>query len=821
MVLGYMPLHAQENSVEALIEFTYKNLAQSSSKDILEKILDLETAKDTIKQQVVLKIRSHQCLFDYYFVKKDFQNAIRNSIALQYFIKTKAPDKLQALSEIYYKTGVLYATNQNRLKSIEYYQKGVTEISKQAMGDYWCKNLNAYINTSISLNRITVDLVNYLNDFSSLCTKENDFESLATNYSQLAFAFAKSNKINDALAYHKKAYDAYQKSGNKTSSAAALNNIGYLLRKNTKYQESIEPLNNANTILKSINLEWPEVYNNLAVNYAYMNKFFEAEILFIKALSINKSKNNTKGIAESNNYLALSSMLQNNGKDARDYINRAVDISTREDYKDVLAESYLILSKLEAKESNYKASQEYESKYNQVIAQLNESEIERNKREQETNYESEKDEKRILNEINEKDKRELELIQLRLMTEKIKQERESEVKQQILLKEKTEQSLLAARRQIEIQTKDLQVAQLEQEKQKQATEFAQREKESIKQQKDKELKSLKEKNKLEAEARIEKFESQQSKARQTFSLIGLILVTALLLVALYAFFRNRKQKRVIELSNVKLQSSNEEISKQKDVIEYKNEQITDSINYAQTIQASILPQEKQLKELFKEVMMIYLPREKVSGDFPWLFIKNDSIYIGAVDCTGHGVPGALLSVIGHFVLNESIQKPQVTTPGLLLDYLHHGVKQTLKQEENIETRDGMDVAMCKFDLTNRVLEFAGAHRPMYHLRKGELNEYKGTRRPIGGIKYKDNEGFANERINLEEGDIVYFFTDGYPDQIGGENRKKFLNYGVKNMILEHFELPLNEQKEKFIDIFNTFKGNNKQIDDVLFIAIKI
>ncbi len=211
-----------------------------------------------------------------------------------------------------------------------------------------------------------------------------------------------------------------------------------------------------------------------------MYKFFEAEILFIKALSINKSKNNTKGIAESNNYLALSSMLQNNGKDARDYINRAVDISTREDYKDVLAESYLILSKLEAKESNYKASQEYESKYNQVIAQLNESEIERNKREQETNYESEKDEKRILNEINEKDKRELELIQLRLMTEKIKQERESEVKQQILLKEKTEQSLLAARRQIEIQTKDLQVAQLEQEKQKQATEFAQREKESIK-----------------------------------------------------------------------------------------------------------------------------------------------------------------------------------------------------------------------------------------------------------------------------------------------------------------------------------------------------
>ena len=174
LIVSYFPLSAQDNSIESLIEFTYKNIAQPSSKDLLEKILDLEMAKDTIKQQEVLKIRSYQCLFDYYYVKKDFQNAIRNSIALQYFIKTKAPDKLQALSEIYYKTGVLYATNQNRLKSIEYYQKGVTEIGKQAMSDYWCKNLNAYINTSIALNRINGDLVNHLNDFSNLCTKESD-----------------------------------------------------------------------------------------------------------------------------------------------------------------------------------------------------------------------------------------------------------------------------------------------------------------------------------------------------------------------------------------------------------------------------------------------------------------------------------------------------------------------------------------------------------------------------------------------------------------------------------------------------------------------
>ncbi len=803
------------------IDFIYKNLAQPSSKEMLEQVLELETAKDTIKVQTLLRIKSHQCLFDYYFVRKDFQNAIRNSLALQYFIKTKAPDKLIALSEIYYKTGVMYASSQNRLKSIEYYQKGISEIPKNALNEYWCKSLNGYINTSISLNRINTDLVSSLNDFSTLCVKENDFEALANNYSQLAFALAKNNKLSEATQYHKKAFDAYQKSGNKTNAAVALNNIGYLLRKNSKYTEALEPLNNAATLLKSINTEWSEVYNNLGVNYAYMNKFFEAEIYFIKALGLQKTKNNSKGIAESNNYLALSGMLQNNSKDARDYVSRAIDISQRENYKDILAESYLILSKLEAKESNYKASQEYEGRYNKLMSELNQIETEQNKREQEVNYESEKDEKRILNEINEKEKRELELAQLRLMTEKIKQEREAEVKQQILLKEKTQQSLLAAQRQIEIQKKTLEVVKLEQEKQKQATLFAEREKETIKKQKDRELRSLAERNRLEAESRIEKINLQQSKSRQKLYLIGFILVGLLMLLALFGFLRNRRQKKVIAASNSQLKIFNEEVTQQKAIIEIKNEEILDSINYAQNIQSAILPQEHQLKENLPDAMMLYMPRDKVSGDFPWVYQHDDDFYVAAVDCTGHGVPGALLSVIGHFVLNESARRLDVNSPGLLLDYLHQGVKDTLKQEQNIETRDGMDVALCKFNLKKFTLEFAGAHRHLYHLRNGELTEYKGTRRPIGGILYNESKGFQNTIIPLAKGDTVYFYTDGFPDQTGGEDKKKFMNYRVKEMIETHAHLTLTEQKIKFTEVFHAYKGVNKQIDDVLFIGVRV
>jgi serine phosphatase RsbU (regulator of sigma subunit) len=796
-------------------------MGQPTTAEMTYHIIDLEAAKDTIKAQSDLKIKSHQCLFDYYFVKKDFQNAIRNALALQYFIKTKAPEKTLALSEIYYKTGVLYASMLNRLKSLEYYQKGITEISKNALNEFWCKSLNGYINTSISLNRINTDLVNYLNDFSSLCVKENDFEALANNYSQLAFALSRNNKLAEAIEYHKKANEAYQKAGNKASAAVALNNIGYLLRKSGKYTEALEPLNKADDILKSMKAEWPEVYNNLGVNYAYLNKFFEAEIYFTKALTINKAKNNQKGIAESNNYLALSGMLQNNGKDAREYVNKAMDISQRENYKEVLAESYLILSKLEAKESNYKASQEYEGRYNKLMNEINQAESDLSKQEQEKNYESEKDEKRILNEINEKEKRDLEVAQLRLMAEKIKKEREAEVKQQILLKEKTEQSLLAARRQIEIQKKILEVAELEKEKQKQAVFFAEREKETIRKQKDRELRSLAEKNRLEAEARFEKLNLAQSKSRQKLYLIGIVLVGSLLLLSIFAFVRNLRQKRIIQASNVQLQSFNEEITLQKGIIEVKNEQILDSINYAQNIQAAILPEEKQLLEIWPDSMMLYLPRDKVSGDFPWLFKRGDEVYLAAVDCTGHGVPGALLSVIGHFVLNASVQKQEVTNPGELLNHLHEGVKQTLKQEKNIETRDGMDIAVCKFNIKSDKLEFAGAHRHLYHLRNGEIIEYKGTKRPIGGVKYDERGAFQNVLIELKKGDTVYFYTDGFPDQIGGPDKKKFMNHGIKQMILDYKNLTLQEQKIKFMSAFSGYKGENKQIDDVLFIGVKI
>ncbi len=804
-----------------LIDFMYKNINQPNNKTLIDNMAELEKAKDTIKNSNDLKIKSYLCLLDYYFIKNDFQNTLRNSLSLQYFIKTKEPGKLSELSEVYYKTGVLYSGNQNKLKALEYYQKGITEIPKQTITDYWCKNLDSYINTSIILNKINDDLILKLNELSASCTKTNDNKALANNYSQLAFALTKNNKKQEAITYHNKAYEIYSKENDVVNAAQALNNIGYLNRQLGQYQNAIEPLVNANNLLKKNGVEWPEVNNNLGVNYAYLNKFFEAEVLFTKSLGINKASNNKKGIAESYNYIALSNMLQNNTNEARNYVNSAIEISEKENYKTTLAESYLILSKIDSKEGNYRQSQENENKYAKIMSELSAFDLEKSKREQELNYESEKDEKRILNDINEKEKRDLELAQLRLLAEKAKQEKESEIKQQILLKEKTEQSLLAARRQIEIQNKTLEVATLNAEKQKQQTQFLEKEKENIEKQKNSELKSLSEKNKLEEEKKIEQLNAQQSKARQKLLLAGFTLALCLLGLAVVAFIRNSKQKKIIEKANAQLTTFNNEIVEQKDVIETKNRQIFDSINYAKNIQKAILPQEKHLNELFTEAMMLYIPRDKVSGDFPWLYENGDDIFVAAVDCTGHGVPGALLSVIGHFVLNEVVIKPETTNAALLLDGLHDGVKRTLKQAENRDTRDGMDIALCKFNLKNNTLDFAGAHRHLYLVRNNEIIEYKGTKRPIGGLQYKDDVGFVNHQIALQKNDILYFYSDGYPDQIGGPDRKKFFNSRVKEMIQQNNQYELSKQKTIFTDTYHNYKGNIKQIDDILLMVIKI
>ncbi|HNV51531.1 MAG TPA: PAS domain S-box protein, partial [Tenuifilaceae bacterium] len=258
-------------------------------------------------------------------------------------------------------------------------------------------------------------------------------------------------------------------------------------------------------------------------------------------------------------------------------------------------------------------------------------------------------------------------------------------------------------------------------------------------------------------------------------------------------------------------------------IQDKNRKITESINYAQRIQTSILPNNRIIRQYLPKSFIYYHPRDVVSGDFPWFFLKDDYIYISAVDCTGHGVPGALLSFIGYFTLNNVVDHDSTYTAGEILDRLHYGVRKTLKQDRpDADARDGMDIAFCKINPKKKELQYAGAHRPLYFVRNGELVEYKGNRKAIGGIPHpkKAEENFENYVIDIQTGDRVFFFSDGIVDQVGGEDKRKYSPQRVRETILNNQKLSMPELSEVFSKDFEQFKGELKQVDDILLIGIE-
>ncbi len=268
-----------------------------------------------------------------------------------------------------------------------------------------------------------------------------------------------------------------------------------------------------------------------------------------------------------------------------------------------------------------------------------------------------------------------------------------------------------------------------------------------------------------------------------------------------------------------------DITEQKKIeleIKDKNKKITESINYAKRIQNAILPDNGVLKNHFKDSFIFYKPKDVVSGDFPWLFEKGDYVYVAAVDCTGHGVPGALLSFIGYFLLQNIVDHDRELSAAQVCDELHYGVRKTLRQDqEGANARDGMDIALCKYNKKTKVLEYAGAHRPLYLLRDNNLEIFKGDRKAIGGIphKKKKEKDFTNYVIDVKKDDKIFFFSDGLPDQVGEKTHKKYQAKRMRELIIKNQELRMPEYSNKFVKDFDEYKGAHKQIDDILLIGI--
>jgi PAS domain S-box-containing protein len=255
-------------------------------------------------------------------------------------------------------------------------------------------------------------------------------------------------------------------------------------------------------------------------------------------------------------------------------------------------------------------------------------------------------------------------------------------------------------------------------------------------------------------------------------------------------------------------------------IQNKNKKITESINYAKRIQNAILPNSRVISKAIPDSFILYKPRDVVSGDFPWFVQIKDEIFIAAVDCTGHGVPGALLSLIGYFLLNDIVRSRKVTEPGKILDLLDEGVTTTLRQDEDATTKDGMDIALCKINLNSQEVEYAGAHRPLYLMKGGEMDEVKGNKFPIGGGIFKNQTNFTNTKIKLKKGDSIYFSSDGFPDQFGGPLGRKLGPKRIREIIQDVHTQSMEDAMNRFDNIWEDWRGDTKHTDYLLLICIK-
>ncbi|MFW5644280.1 MAG: PAS domain S-box protein, partial [Bacteroidota bacterium] len=259
-----------------------------------------------------------------------------------------------------------------------------------------------------------------------------------------------------------------------------------------------------------------------------------------------------------------------------------------------------------------------------------------------------------------------------------------------------------------------------------------------------------------------------------------------------------------------------------ELIKKKNKSISDSINYAYYIQDALMPTALTLREIIPNSFMIYKPKDIVSGDYPFLMKKEDVVYLGAMDCTGHGVPGALMSIIGYFLQNQIINMHPEDDAGAILDKLHHEVVESLRQDDkNSMINDGMDAAFCKIDLKNGILNYAGAHRPLYYVSKGNFKEIRGDRFPVGSTQYSNRKNFNNHSFNIKQGDAFYLMSDGYGDQYGGPTGKqKFMSGRVSLMIRENTHLSIFQMEKLFLSAYEEWKGEVEQLDDILIMGFK-
>ncbi|MGB0521537.1 MAG: tetratricopeptide repeat protein [Flammeovirgaceae bacterium] len=797
---------------------------------------------------------------------QDFQTINNLSSSLENYLRVirlleKQQDTKQ-LAKTYEKVGDIYSSNNLYEKSIEYYLKA-NDINAKDL-EVQAKLGNAYFQLE-NYNQS----IDYYAHAIELCLQQGQ-RKLSLEFSEHIIAcYHQMGNHEQALKNERIILETARNLGDSTSVATTFNNIGYAYKYLKDYKTAIQYFHTSLNMMETLELPASKqvpVLLNLGITYQNNGDFDNALKYLLKAIQLVEKAGNKKEIAKMYDLVASIYLAQKDYHNAQEYSRKAIQVGTEVNDAHTLRSSYLTSSLVSQQYDDYqKALEEYK-----VHLQINDSLLREERLRQQALLQQqlvfERSERELQQVIAEKEVSELARKQQELELEQQKKELElskqrgelqaAQLAQQESEKERANQALLLTQQLLKTEKRERELAILRQQEALQKAEAQRKEEEA----KRKELELRQEKDTLEQAAKLQEAERKQieadSAAQRTFFIslaVFFLIVIALVLGGLRVTRKKNRtlaaQQDVIRERNVELSQMNEEIAAQRDMVSLANDQlnvalgqITDSVRYAKRIQDSILLPPMQIIQNFEDGFIYFEPRDIVSGDFYW-YAKTESqpIYeekhgfegvskifkgiadekhvIAAVDCTGHGVPGAFMSLIGNDLLNDIVNLQQITQADQILNELSKRVRRTLKQDQT-SNQDGMDMALCSINYAAKEVEFAGAKNGLIYIQDGELHQIKGDKMSVGGRDLYKGQLFKSHTISIEKPTTFYIFSDGFQDQFGGPNNRKFMIKRFRELLFEIHQKPMKEQHELLENTLNEWRGKLKQLDDILVIGFK-
>lgn len=643
------------------------------------------------------------------------------------------------------------------------------------------------------------------------------------------------------------------------------NNIGYIYQQLQKPDKAIRHFNDAiilNDKIHKIDLH-EQKKKNLIIN---INKAFslhtqgndkEALVIYKNTLNEAITLGDTSQIAKSYNFLGTHYYITNNSNKAIEYLFEATKIGEKAaknpEIEEILGNSYKALSEIYQATKNFKASQEFYKKYLDLIARLQKKETTIKQQQLEQQLDIEKEENKFELLIADQERKQLAYEKLLLKAEKIQTEKNLEInslKTQHLEQLQKAQMLELKHEKFTNEQIQQNLKVLEKEQQVQFLQLQQKELEENERRK--EIKQLQKDRKFKEQI------IQDEENLQKYTLGVIILCIIIILIMGIAFINKQRlskeltqQHKEIEYKRVELDKKNHALINSQDILQQKmselevqqriiktqkiilertnnelktkDERFTHSLKYAERIQQAILPLTSQFLEAFEDFFVIFKPKDLVSGDFYWYTTIDTKHIVAIVDCTGHGVPGAFMSMIGNTLLKQIVNEQKITCPSKIISLLHENICKALNQESS-NSIDGMDIGICSIEQKSNQfsIEFSGAKNNLFYVHENEIHSIMGERLSIGGKSHlkPNQENFENHAFLLDKEDTLYFLTDGIIDAANHE-RKRFGSKNVKKVLIDNHHLKMEEQEYFLIKALTDHQFDTEQRDDITVLGIKL